>query len=105
MIEAALVSCDDHLDLNMLPADVWTGRMAQSWGDRVPRVVEQDKGPALWMADGAKLLGVNGHSGRTSVAGRTEFQRTDAWRGSVSPRTTCTSSRCETSLPASSPRH
>lgn len=52
MLETTLVSCDDHLDLNMLPADVWTGRMAQSWGTRVPRVVEQANGSALWMADG-----------------------------------------------------
>ena len=34
MIEAALVSCDDHLDLNMLPADVWQKRMAAKWGER-----------------------------------------------------------------------
>ncbi len=52
MIEAALVSGDDHLDLNMLPADLWTARMASTWGDRAPRVVEQDNGSALWMADG-----------------------------------------------------
>ncbi len=52
MIETALVSCDDHLDMNMLPADLWTARMASSWGERIPHVVEQDGGPALWMADG-----------------------------------------------------
>jgi len=52
MLETTLVSCDDHLDINMLPADVWTGRMAQTWGERVPRVVEQANGSALWMADG-----------------------------------------------------
>lgn len=52
MIETALVSCDDHLDLNMLPADLWQQRMAAKWGERTPRVVEQEKGPALWMADG-----------------------------------------------------
>ena len=52
MIEAALVSCDDHLDLNMLPADLWQGRMSVTWGERIPRVVEQDTGPALWIADG-----------------------------------------------------
>ena len=51
MLETALVSCDDHLDLNMLPADVWTGRMAAKWGDRTPRPVEQEQGPALWIAD------------------------------------------------------
>jgi uncharacterized protein len=52
MIETALVSCDDHLDLNMLPADLWQQRMAAKWGERTPRVVEQEQGPALWMADG-----------------------------------------------------
>ena len=52
MIETALVSCDDHLDLNMLPRDVWTERMAARWAERAPRVVEQEEGPALWMADG-----------------------------------------------------
>lgn len=52
MIETALVSCDDHLDLNMLPANVWTDRMSAKWGDRAPHVVEQENGSALWMADG-----------------------------------------------------
>lgn len=52
MLETALVSSDDHLDINMLPADVWTTRMASTWGDRAPRVVEQANGSALWMADG-----------------------------------------------------
>lgn len=52
MIETALVSCDDHLDLNMLPANVWSDRLSAKWGDRTPHVVEQEKGPALWMADG-----------------------------------------------------
>lgn len=52
MIDTVLVSCDDHLDLNMLPANVWTGRMAAKWGDRAPHVVEQENGPAVWVADG-----------------------------------------------------
>ena len=52
MLETALISGDDHLDLNMLPANVWQDRMAAKWGDRTPKVVEQEKGPALWMADG-----------------------------------------------------
>ena len=30
MIETALVSCDDHLDLTMLPADLWQQRMARA---------------------------------------------------------------------------
>ena len=52
MIETALVSCDDHLDLNMLPADVWQKRMAGKWGERTPRVEITDKG-GTWVADGA----------------------------------------------------
>ena len=51
MIEAPLVSCDDHLDLNMLPADVWQKRMAAKWGDRTPQVRISEKG-GIWMADG-----------------------------------------------------
>ena len=53
MIEAALVSCDDHLDLNMLPADVWERRMAAKWGERAPRVEISDKG-GMWVADGER---------------------------------------------------
>lgn len=52
MIETALVSCDDHLDLNMLPANVFTDRLSAKWGERAPHVAEQENGPALWMADG-----------------------------------------------------
>jgi predicted TIM-barrel fold metal-dependent hydrolase len=52
MIETALVSCDDHLDLNMLPPGVWTDRMAAKWDERAPHIVEQEKGPTLWIADG-----------------------------------------------------
>ena len=44
MIETPLISCDDHLDLNMLPADVWQKRMASNWGDRTPRVEITDSG-------------------------------------------------------------
>lgn len=52
MIETALVSGDDHLDMNMLPADLWTARMSSKWGERTPRVQINEKGPSLWMADG-----------------------------------------------------
>jgi len=52
MIETALVSGDDHLDLNMLPADVWTRRMSAKWGDRTPQVVIPEQGMARWMCDG-----------------------------------------------------
>ena len=33
-----LISCDDHMDLSQLPADLWTSRLPASLLDRAPRV-------------------------------------------------------------------
>jgi uncharacterized protein len=52
MIETPLVSCDDHLDLNMLPADVWSNRMSAKWGERAPHIEIAENGMAQWIADG-----------------------------------------------------
>src|SRR5579884_562718 len=46
-----LISCDDHLDLNMLPEDLWTSRMPAHLKDRAPHVVEKD-GRWMWVCDG-----------------------------------------------------
>jgi len=54
MIEVPLVSCDDHLDLNMLPANVWKDRMAAKWGERAPQVVVAENGMAQWTCDGQR---------------------------------------------------
>ena len=63
MLETALVSCDDHLDLNMLPADVWQKRMSAKWGDRTPQVHVPDEGLAMWVADGKRWGGWSGKKG------------------------------------------
>ena len=39
-----LISCDDHLDMNQLPADLWTSRMPAEFRDRAPHV-EESAGP------------------------------------------------------------
>lgn len=52
MITTPLVSCDDHLDLNMLPENVWSDRMSEKWGDRTPHIEVNDKGAAQWICDG-----------------------------------------------------
>ena len=54
-----LISCDDHLDLNMLPADLWTSRMSGPLAERAPRVEDQD-GRAVWVCDGQVLGGWSG---------------------------------------------
>ncbi|MGH7074598.1 MAG: amidohydrolase family protein [Stellaceae bacterium] len=54
------ISCDDHLDLNNLPADVWTARLPAKFKDRAPHIERRD-GRAVWVCDG-KMWG--GWSGR-----------------------------------------
>jgi hypothetical protein len=46
-----IISCDDHIDLQMLPDDLWTRRMASSMRDRAPRVEERE-GRAVWVCEG-----------------------------------------------------
>jgi uncharacterized protein len=46
-----LISCDDHMDLSQLPADLWTARLPASLLDRAPHVEERD-GQAVWVCDG-----------------------------------------------------
>ncbi len=49
-----LYSCDDHLDLWNLPADVWSDRLPAPLRERGPRVIEQG-GNAWWTCDGAVM--------------------------------------------------
>jgi predicted TIM-barrel fold metal-dependent hydrolase len=46
-----LISCDDHMDLSQLPADLWEARLPQALRERAPRVEERD-GQAVWVCDG-----------------------------------------------------
>ena len=46
-----MISADDHLDLQYLPADLWTARLPQSLRQRAPHV-EHREGGSVWMCDG-----------------------------------------------------
>jgi predicted TIM-barrel fold metal-dependent hydrolase len=46
-----LISCDDHMDLGQLPADLWTTRLPAALRDRAPHIEERD-GQAIWVCDG-----------------------------------------------------
>jgi uncharacterized protein len=46
-----LISCDDHMDLGQLPADLWTTRLPAGLLDRAPHIEERD-GQAVWVCDG-----------------------------------------------------
>ena len=52
MANYGLISCDDHLDMNQLPADLWTSRMPEQFKDRAPHIEETSEGRAVWMCDG-----------------------------------------------------
>ncbi len=51
MADYGLISCDDHLDMNQLPADLWTARVPSSELERVPHVEVKD-GQAYWICEG-----------------------------------------------------
>ena len=46
-----LISCDDHMDLVQLPADLWLTRLPAALRHRAPRIEERD-GQAVWICDG-----------------------------------------------------
>src|SRR2546428_7634939 len=52
-----LSSCDDHMDVGRLPADLRTTGLPASLLDRAPHVEERD-GQAVWVCDG-KVWGHN----------------------------------------------
>src|ERR1700757_1339762 len=51
MVANELISCDDHMDLGQLPADLWTTRLPAALRDRAPRIEERN-GQAAWVCDG-----------------------------------------------------
>ncbi|HWW63443.1 MAG TPA: amidohydrolase family protein [Sphingomonadaceae bacterium] len=63
MSDYPLISCDDHLDLNMLPADLWTSRLPEHLRDRAPHIEMRD-GRAVWICEGQNWGGWNGHAGK-----------------------------------------
>ena len=53
-----LISADDHMDLNVLPPDLWTSRLPAKFSEQAPRVVDTQDGP-WWKANG-ELIGPSG---------------------------------------------
>jgi predicted TIM-barrel fold metal-dependent hydrolase len=51
LIDHPLVSADDHMDLNVLPPDLFSSGVPAEVRDRVPRVVEADDGPVWYLQD------------------------------------------------------
>jgi predicted TIM-barrel fold metal-dependent hydrolase len=60
-----IISCDDHLDLNMLPADLWTRGLPAHLRERAPHIEERD-GRAVWVCEGESWGGWNGKAAGAS---------------------------------------
>jgi predicted TIM-barrel fold metal-dependent hydrolase len=67
-MEAAIYSCDDHLDLSAVPPDVWQARLSSVDAERGPRVVERD-GERVWECEG-RVIGRSGISPKSAFAKR-----------------------------------
>ena len=66
MPEYPIVSADDHIDMQWLPADLWTSRVPAGLRDRVPYVQTTERG-AAWYCMG-QMLAVHGPRWGTSSA-------------------------------------
>ena len=56
-----IISADDHMDVNVLPTDLFAARLPKQLRDSVPQVVDTPEGP-MWSIGAARL----GPSGRRS---------------------------------------
>src|SRR5207253_3222909 len=88
-----VISCDDHMDLSQLPADLWTTRLPASLLDRAPHVEEWD-GQAVWCATGR--CGAAG-----TASGRRRVPRGRS-RRSTTPSTAPSTTRARAARPSPS---
>ena len=49
-----IISADDHMDIHVLPPDLWSERLPAALRERGPRVVETDEGP-FWEVEGRRV--------------------------------------------------
>jgi predicted TIM-barrel fold metal-dependent hydrolase len=57
-VNAALYSCDDHLDLSAVPPTLWESRLARRFAEAGPRVVTRERG-AMWVCED-RVMGRSG---------------------------------------------
>ena len=61
-----IISADDHMDIHVLPPDLFEQRLPKALRERGPRVVETDDGP-FWQVDGT-LLSPSGRKAKGYIA-------------------------------------
>jgi predicted TIM-barrel fold metal-dependent hydrolase len=53
-VKQRIISADDHMDIHVLPPDLYQARLPQALRERGPRVVDTDDG-AWWLIDGQQV--------------------------------------------------
>ena len=61
-IDHPVVSADDHMDLNVMPPDLFIARVPAAMRDRVPQVRDGDDGPTWFL--GEQALALSGQRGK-----------------------------------------
>lgn len=74
-----IISADDHIDLQWLPADLWQKRVPAPYRDRAPKVVETGDGP-YWVCGNDRW---DAWGGRKGAAGAMSGRRLALDRGGV----------------------
>src|SRR5689334_17305022 len=61
-----IISADDHMDLHVMPARLFVDRVAPSWRERVPAVIDTDDDPC-WSL-GSTIVGPSGRKTKGLLA-------------------------------------
>ncbi|MCH8284337.1 MAG: hypothetical protein IIC20_07155, partial [Chloroflexi bacterium] len=85
MTETTIISADDHMDLNELPADLWQKRLPAKFRDAAPKVVVDPKRGPVWEGDGARW-GPHGPGRPGSMPGLFEKAGIEGDFGEIFPR-------------------
>ena len=65
MLPERIISADDHMDMNVLPPDLFVAAVPPTMRERVPIVIATDEGP-MWSLEGT-LLGPSGRRAKSLV--------------------------------------
>ena len=87
-VDDRIYSCDDHLDLWVLPRDLWEDRLPKHLRERGPRVVQQEAGVVPAVLDKIQTAiaeSEKSHAAELRFAVEAAFDLSDLLRG-LTPR-------------------
>ena len=73
-LKYGFISVDDHVQE---PPDLWTSRLSNKWGDRVPRLERAPDGTDRWLVDGRMVL--DGHAAKAGALTADRNREPNRW--------------------------